>query len=417
MVPKNTIKSYITEYQEFASNISVIEREFDLEEEGNYVFTGCRRSGKTYALFQIIQNRLAKGASIEEMLYINFEDERLLELKTEDLNGILEAYQELFPYKPILFFDEIQNIDGWEKFARRLADTKYQIYITGSNANMLSRDISTTLGGRFFVKEVFPLNFEEYLQFQGISFSEIDFFSPKAIEIKRAFNQYFINGGFPESTRFKNSREYVSNIYKKVLYGDIVARHNIRNDYALELLIKKLAESIGDESSNQRISNLLKASGAKLAVNTLVDYTQYCNDAYLIFKVNNYLSKFAERESRKKYYFIDNGILNLFLSKGKAQLFENFVFSHLLKTQKEDFFYLRDGQEVDFYLESKKTLIQASYTLAHPETRKRELKSISKMRQMVAVEKAIIITYEEEESLEFEGMPIEVLPAWKWALQ
>lgn len=417
MLNKRVVQAYILEYQSFAMTINLVKRKLDLVEGANYVFTGCRRGGKTYALYQIMQSMVANQTPADQILYINFEDERLLELTTEDLNGILEAYYELFPYQPIIFLDEVQNVEGWEKFVRRLADTKYRLYVTGSNAEMLSRDISTTLGGRFFVKEIFPLSFSEYLQFKNISFTEIGLISPRSFELKREFNNYFNEGGFPESLNYTHPREYLSNVYKKVLYGDILARHGIRSEHAFELIIKKLAETVGDETSNQRINNLLKAAGAKLSVNTLVDYIQYCREAYLLFKSTNFLSKFAERESKKKYYFIDNGILGLFLINGNTQLLENFVFTHLLKNRGEEIFYLRSTHEIDFYLPETETAIQVSYSIQHPETRKRELKAIETMQTEAPIRNTVIITYDDEEDLKVGQMDIQVKPAWKWALE
>lgn len=417
MLNKRVIKAYIVEYQRFVTTIDVVKRKLDLIEEANYVFTGCRRAGKTYALYQIIQTMVDGETPADQILYINFEDERLLELTAEDLNGILEAYYELFPHQPVIFLDEVQNIEGWEKFVRRLADTKYKLFVTGSNAEMLSKDISSTLGGRFFVKEVFPLSFSEYLRFKNISFTEIDLISPRSFELKREFNRYFSEGGFPESLRYAFPREYLSNVYKKVLYGDILARHGIRSEHAFELLIKKLAETVGDETSNQRINNLLKAAGARISSNTLADYIQYCRDAYLLFKASNFLTKFAERESKKKYYFIDNGMLGLFLVNGNAQLLENFVFTCLLKNQGENIFYLRSTHEVDFYLPETETIIQVAYSLQHPETRKRELKGIETMQSHAPVKEALIITYDEEEDVKAGQLDVSVKPAWKWALE
>ena len=371
---------------------------------------------KRNALYQLIQQFIAGGTSREEILYINFEDERLLELNTEDLNRILEVYKELYPHKPIIFLDEIHNIEGWEKFVRRLADTQYRVFVTGSNAKMLSRDISTTLGGRFFVKEIFPLNFKEYLTFKGIHVDEQAIYSPRAFEIKREFDQFLSMGGFPESLHYPVPREYLSNIFKKVLYGDIVARHNIRNELILELLIKKLAESVGDECSYQRIHKLLKAAGAKLAQNTLVDYLKYCQDAYMIGKSINHLTKFAERESRKKYYFIDNGLLGLFFTKGKSQLLENFVYTHLLKTREETIYYLRENNEIDFYLAESEIAIQVAFGFEHPETREREINAFFKMKEIASLKKALLITDSEEELIQLNGLEVSVIPAWKWAL-
>ena len=167
---KRVIKSLILEKQNEILNIELIERPLELEETANYVFVGLRRAGKSYLLYQHIQTLIkTKQASIEDILYINFEDERISSVKVEELNLFIESYNEMFDGKPIIFLDEIQNVDGWEKFARRLADSKYRVFITGSNAKMLSKEMHTTLGGRFIAKEVFPFSFSEYLTFNQIT--------------------------------------------------------------------------------------------------------------------------------------------------------------------------------------------------------------------------------------------------------
>lgn len=147
---KNILKTVIADNQVEVPKYKVIPRDFTFEEFGNYVFVGIRRAGKSYLLYQRIQQLLAQGVQWDDMLYINFEDERLTGMKAEDLNLLLEVHLEIYGKKPILFLDEIQNVSGWEKFARRMADTKHRVYITGSNAKMLSQDIQTTLGGALY---------------------------------------------------------------------------------------------------------------------------------------------------------------------------------------------------------------------------------------------------------------------------
>ncbi|MFZ4725152.1 MAG: ATP-binding protein, partial [Paludibacter sp.] len=180
---KDLIKQVIIENHEFINKVELIERELFVENEGNYVFVGSRRAGKTYCMFQIIKNIIKSGTPIERILYINFEDERLLELKLEDLNLIIDCYREMFNSTPIIFLDEIQIIIGWEKFGRRLADTGYRIFVTGSNATMLSKEIATTLGGRFLIKEIFPFTFTEYLRANNVELENNWEFSSQRFEI------------------------------------------------------------------------------------------------------------------------------------------------------------------------------------------------------------------------------------------
>ena len=188
---KELLKQIIVENQEFARKVEFFPRDISFEPSGNYVLTGPRRAGKTFAMFRKIQDLISTGTPPDSILYINFEDERLMEMTASDLNHLLEAYHELFDQTPLLFFDEIQNIDGWEKFARRLADQGHRIFITGSNARMLSREIATTLGGRFIVKEVFPLSFHEYLVANGITPERNWAYSNQRFDIRKQFENYF----------------------------------------------------------------------------------------------------------------------------------------------------------------------------------------------------------------------------------
>lgn len=194
---KEQIKQIIGENQEFVKDITFMERPFTFEDAGNYVFLGIRRAGKSYLMYQRIHQLLKKGHTIEEILYINFEDERFIGLKSAELDDIKLAYEETFPYQPIFFLDEIQVVDGWEKFVRRLVDKKYRVYVTGSNAKMLSSEIATTLGGRFLIQEVYPYSFREFLLSQDIILKTNWLYTPSLRnEVVRTFDAYFIMEDF-----------------------------------------------------------------------------------------------------------------------------------------------------------------------------------------------------------------------------
>jgi predicted AAA+ superfamily ATPase len=413
---KNIIKRCIIENQEFINNTDVRRRNYNLDTEANYVFCGTRRSGKSFLLYQriheIIQQKDKPG-----FVYINFEDERFIEFDYSHFDLILESAFELFNEKPIYFFDEIQNIKGWEKFARRLADTGYRIYITGSNAKMLSREMASTLGGRYMIQEVYPLSFSEFLAFNDIKTKTNFEFSDQRFVIKEQFERYFSIGGFPEHSKYQNPREYLSNVYMKVLYGDLIARNHIQNEHVLRLLIKKLAESVNNETSLNRIKNLIKSTGLKIGNNTITEYLSYLHDAYLIFPLNNFASSFTEREVKKKYYFIDPGILNLFITDQDSKLLENIVFLHLFKKYKDQVYYFKRKTEVDFYIPNEQMLVQVSYSLSDIETKQRELSALSAAMKELNIKQAAIITYDEESRIDTENRTIRVIPIWKWLLR
>jgi uncharacterized protein len=412
-VNKEVLKHIIISNQQFLREIDVESREFTYEPNGNYVIVGPRRVGKTYALYNFIKKTYAP----ENILYINFEDERLIELRVEHLDLIIQSYQELYPQKPILFFDEIQNVAGWEKFARRLADTGYRIYITGSNARLLSKEIATTLGGRFLIKELHPLDFKEYLQFNNFEFvPNFEYLQPSLIELRKQFNTWLNFGGLPETLHYTNKKEYLSNLYQKVFYGDILSRYSIKNDFALKLLVKKIAESVCNETSFNRFKNNIISTGTQVGTNTLIEYFGYLNDSFLVYNIGNFQSKFSERESKRKFYFSDTGILNLFLIDQPQKLLENAVFIILRKFFTEDIYYFQKDFEVDFYIPDRQLLIQVSLTVADYDTRKREITSMKKAMNYLNVQNGLIITLDETDTITEGIFNFEVKPLWKWVL-
>ncbi|MBD1433928.1 ATP-binding protein [Sphingobacterium sp. DN00404] len=418
---KETIKNVLADFREEIPNFDVNPRDFTFEEFGNYVFVGIRRAGKSFLLYQRMQQLLEQGVSADELLYINFEDERLMGMTVQDLNLLLEIHLELYGKKPILFLDEIQNINGWEKFARRLADTKHRVYITGSNAKMLSKDIQTTLGGRYIAVEVYPYSFREFLTANGIDFSQKTLTSTAGkAEILRKFNDYFYFGGFPEGATLAAKRDYLTSVYQKIYLGDIAVRYSVDNTFALRIMIKKLAESVKQPISFNRIGNIVSSTGAKIGTSTVINYIDYAKDAWLITPIQNITDKLVEKETKPKYYFIDNGLLNLFLIDGNTALLENLVAITLLrKLGREDaVFFYHKNVEVDFYIPESETAIQVCYDLdSSPDTFDREVNALVKLTKVLTCQKLLIITRDTEKTLQINDKSIDVIPIWKWLLE
>ena len=415
---KGVIKKIIIERQEEISDISLIERPVFLEDNCNYVFVGLRRAGKSYLIFQHIKDLIKREiATIEDILYINFEDERIVSIKADELNLILECYQELYDKKPLIFLDEIQNIQGWERFARRLSDSKYRVYITGSNAKMLSSEIATTLGGRYIVKEIYPFSFKEYLDYKGIHLSKNWEYSSVKNDVVKLWNNYFYFGGFAETFDLQDKRSWLNSLYLKILLGDIVTRNEIRNTEAIRLLGKKLAESVMQPTTQTRLQNIVSSAGGKVTRNTIVDYLNHMKEAYLIFGISNYTDGFAERETSMKRYYCDNGLLNIFLADPETKLLENIVAITLMKKyEQNELFYYNRNVEVDFFIPHEKLAIQVSYSIMDDATFERETKALVKLSKAFDISKAIIITYDDEREIEVSGIPIKVIPIWKWLL-
>ena len=416
---KETISRIIREGQEYIPEIELYRRPIEFEKLGNYVFVGVRQCGKSYMLYQRIQQLLHEGHDIKEMVYINFDDERLQLMKTEELDLILQAYASMNVGKPMLFFDEIQNIEGWEHFARRLANQKYQVFITGSNAKMLGRDIATTLGGRYWTQNVYPFTFKEYIGSQNITLDPQWEYSPSLkAAVERAFNEYFHFGGFPEVREMIAKRIWLNELYNKIFFSDLVVRNKIRHEATLRLTIRRLAESVKQPIAYNRISNLVKSAGINCQTNTVMDYVGFLRDACLVFSLSNYTSKFSECETIKKHYFVDNGLLNIFLNDGETSLLENLCAIHLYQQYGEGLFYYNKNIEVDFYLPEEHTAIQACYNMSDLQTSEREINALVKLHAFEPLQRAIIITRDDETVIQKDnGLTIEVKPIWKWLLE
>ncbi|MFI3293964.1 MAG: ATP-binding protein [Rikenellaceae bacterium] len=419
-VNKEVLKQVLSDNQNDIPNYEINHRHFIFEEFANYVLVGIRRAGKSYLLYQRMQELLTSGLDWSDMLYINFEDERLIGFQKEDFNLLLEIHLELYNKRPILFLDEIQNIDGWEKFARRLADSKYRAYITGSNAKMLSSDVQTTLGGRYITQEVYPYSFDEFLKANNTDASESAFISTTSrANIFRQFESYFQYGGFPEGATLSAKRDYLTSVYQKIYLGDIAARNRIENTFALRVMFKKIAESIKQPLSFTRIAKIISSTGVKIGTQSVINYVDFAKDAWLLLSVQNIASKIVDKESNPKYYFIDNGILSLLLLDTNTSLLENLVTVTLLRKYGRDnavYFYNKDV-EVDFYIPDEEIAIQVCYDLtADSDTYERETRALVKLQKVLPIRRSIIITKSEERIIEVDGNTIEVLPIYKWLL-
>jgi len=421
---KQIIKVIIGEKQQEIEVLQLLPRGMLFEENTSYVLVGIRRAGKSYTLYQDMQMHIADGRTQkEDILYINFEDERIASIKSEELGLILDAYFELYGRKrPLIYFDEIQNVTGWEKFARRLTESKYRLMITGSNAKMLSQEISTTLGGSFIARDVFPFSFKEYLQYRSISLdSNWEYHPDIRLAVIRNFADYFYNGGFAESFEKVNKREWLTSLYQKILMGDIVERNKIRNPRIFRLLARKLADSVMQPTTLKRLENIVRSTGDTISQTVLKDYLEYMENAYLIFSIPNLVSPLTEQQTILKRYFVDNGILNLFLINGETKLLENIVAIHLNRlyhnTKEETrLFYYNKGVEVDFCIPEEHLAVQVSYNIEDPATYEREVGGITNFLKTYKDYRGVIITWDTERQIEMNGIKIEVVPCWKWLL-
>ena len=387
---------------------------------------GVRRSGKTSLLFNVISDLLQKGVPITSILYVNFEDERL-ELKTEELDLLLQAWQELYPEVLLngcyFFFDEIQNIAGWDKFVRRIYDrgTK-NIFITGSNAQFLSSDIATSLRGRTISYEVFPLSFGEYLTFKGVT-PDLNSSHSLAL-INHHLENYLKHGGFPEVIGYDDAlrNRVLQEYFNVMIYRDLVERYEIKNLPALKFFLKRIISSATKQISVNNIYNELKSSGFKISKNLLYDYLEAAVNIYLAQILRKYSSSLVNRElGERKVYVIDSGLLNALdfkFSDDTGKALEQAVFLELKRREKEIYFF-KDKSECDFIVKKGFDVteaIQVSATLSDAKTRHRELRGLAECCNKFGLRSGLIITLNGAEEFEHHGIAVTIMPLYRWLL-
>lgn len=281
----------------------------------------------------------------------------------------------------------------------------------------------TTLGGRFLQKDIYPFSFREYLDALNIPYGNINLLDTDSrASFFRHYNEYLTNGGMPETVNMNVKREYLSSTYQKIYLNDIATRNGINNMNALRLLVKKIAESVGQPLSYNRLSHILSSFNGKISVPTVQSYVSYAEDAWLLLRLRNITGSLSEKESACKYYFIDNGFLNLFLLNGETSLLENLVALELFRrfghdSEHDTVYFYNSGVEVDFYVPEKEWAIQVSYSLSDIDTRKRETTALEKITKVLPCRRRTIITYDSEESIVDSKGDIDVVPCWKWLLE
>ncbi|MEA3522307.1 MAG: ATP-binding protein [Campylobacterota bacterium] len=387
---------------------------------------GVRRCGKTSILYDTI-NQLSNNIEKTKILFLNFEDERL-ELAVDELDLILQSFSELYPDQNLnecyFFFDEIQNITGWEKFIRRVYDSvSKNIFVTGSNSKLLSSDIATSLRGRTLVFEVYPLSFSEYLSFKNI---EVDLYSSKSLaHIRNAQEVFLKHGSFPE-TLFLD-KQYVNQTLQEyfnvLLYKDLAERYGITNTVALKFFLKRIIASSTKQISINKIYNELKSSGIKIGKNTLYDFLDYVQNIYLALTLHRYDKSLVNKElGEKKIYSIDIGLNNAIefkFSDNIGKSLENALFLELKRNYSEIFYFRDLSSECDFLVNEKNSItqaIQVTYDMSDEDTKRREIKGLVGACKKFNLNTAIIVTFDTEDEIEQDDILIKLIPFYKWII-
>lgn len=392
------------------------------------IITGARRSGKSFIMRQLAKELIQKGVDKNQILIINFEDPRFIELNPEVLQQIYETYLEFLGPKdqPYIFLDEIQEVQKWEKWVRTMHELKKaKIILSGSNAKLLSRELATLLTGRHLDITVFPLSFKEFLDFNSLELKdELDLVSKK-IEIKRLMRNYLEFGSFPEVVIQKEKKEILLAYFEDILNKDLVRRYKIRKSEKLKALIKFY---LANPSSLITFSSLEKS--LKISADTIEKFSNYFETAYLTFFLKRFSFKFKEQEkSPRKIYAIDTGLINTIgfrFSQNLGKLAENVVFLELKRkaflNPFLELYYWKDERhrEVDFLLKEKlriNNILQVCWNIEDEETRKRKIESLIKAMKEFQLNEGLIITEDDEVKEKIKGRLIKFIPLWKWLLE
>jgi predicted AAA+ superfamily ATPase len=399
MILKETLREIVKLQRAELNLIDVgVERELikkiDVDNSHVAIISGIRRCGKSTLLLQIMKN-------LHSFYYFNFEDPRAISFEVTDFEKLDAVYHEEFGESRYYFFDEIQNVQQWERFVRRLHDLGKKVFITGSNASLLSRELGSRLTGRHLMYELFPFTFKEMLHLTG-KMSSIE-----------TFAEYISRGGFPEFLKYNNI-DILHQLFRDVITRDIVARNQIRDRQTMLELAVYLLTNCGKEFSFNRLKNQFQLG----STNTAISYVSYLEDSYLFFTVPKFDFSYArQRTHAKKIYSIDSGIMRAntaSLSSDHGRILENIVFLHLLR-QGNAIYYFKNQFECDFIVKQNNQIRQA-YQVCHQlteENLKRERIGLQKAMELTGVKEGFFLTFDQED--EIDGIPL--IPVWKWCLE
>jgi predicted AAA+ superfamily ATPase len=431
---KDAIREVLREFYQDGLPTGIVHRDVPCYENlsAATVLKGMRRTGKTFVTYERMSSLIASGIAPGRIVHLNFEDDRIKRLRLDELQLINEVHAELYPEhareKCWFFLDELQTVEGWEAYARRLVDSpKVVLCLTGSSSKLLSEEIATAMRGRAVPIEVFPLSFREFIRFNGIleRIPDQGFTALERGILRNAMTRYLAVGGFPavqgmpDSLRIATLQEYV----QAVLFRDVLQRHKVVSVQSLQYTLDYLLHNYARRTSAHTISGVLKNLALPCRREDIADYLSFFKDAYLFHPVSVMSDSLAvKRVNPDKYYVIDTGLVNAVSPKRDAEngwKLENLVFMSLRRGRNKIFYCpLEQNREVDFcvqdMLTGKTSLIQVAWSMVEAETFKRELTALRDARKATGIDDCVIVTWEDEGLLD-DG--IRIVPAWKWCLE
>lgn len=411
---KDILKSVLKE-QSKQSNLKevlrVIPQEL-LDSQEILVISGIRRCGKSVLLQQI------RKRQEQQDYFINFDDERLLNFRVEHFQLLHEVFIEMYGEQHTFYFDEIQNIEGWERFVRRLYDSGNKVFLTGSNATMLSRELGTHLTGRYIRFELYPFSFKEFVAFKEINLpADKIYTTPDRGLIAGLLQEYIVSGGIP--LFLKTSQDlYLKQLYESILYKDILVRNKLTNERELLQLVYYLASNVTKPSTNKSLTTVV---GVKNST-TVHNYIEFIENTYLLFQIARFdYSLKSQLINPKKTYFVDNALvlkLGFSLTENKGRLLENMVFVELKRRGYEIYYHQNKG-ECDFVIRNGYNInqaIQVCYSFENEITKKREIDGLVDALTTYNLMEGLILTTDVEEEITGSNYVIKIVPVWKWLL-
>jgi len=384
------------------------------------VITGHRRAGKSVFLTQIADRFYGK----DDVYYLNFDDERLVSLRCDDVHKVMDVFHQLFGNKRVIFLDEVQNLEGWERFVSRLYNQGYKVYVTGSNAKLLSSELASHLTGRHVDIEIFPFSFREYLTYKGldvdVAIKEKAYYKGEVkAEVSRLLSEYLTVGGFPEVVRSGES-SILRTLFSDVVAKDVVNRYKVKESRTVREIAHYLVSNYAREFSYNRLRNIYSLG----SVHTVKNYVGHLVSTYMIFELSRFSYSVKELHTKvKKVYVVDNGLVNAVGYTGTSDvgwLYENVVFLELRRRGGEIYYYKdKRGREVDFLVwDGRKVVeaIQVCFDVADDRVLRRELRSLSSCLDVLRLKGGLVITSDLEDRRVVNGHTIEFRPLWKWLL-
>ena len=417
----DVLKKILTDSRSVAMSKPCDVREYSFEDGANYILGGVRRCGKSSIMCDRSRILHDRGIAWEQIFYLDFSDECLKDFEAEEFDMLLLTTQTISPGKSYFFLDEINRVEGWEEYVLKFAHTGSLVYVSISDGLPTSPGIQSLLDAGFKFMPIYTYSIREYLLAAKIAFDSSSLANPKIARlVDDSFSEYQSTGGFPYSGSYLRKRDYIEGILQNDIMSGAISHNEIRNPMGFRLILKKMAENIGVEQSNQKLHSQVATAGVVLSRDDFMDYVDYAKSSFMVFSVDNHHAKITPDKSNvPKYFFTDVGLLNLISMQNDMAILKNIVAVQLKRKYGNDLEYYKSGQinvDVDFYVESEGLAIIVTDYFQGLE-RKKGMTSFEVIKSKhPEISKFIVLTKAQEETEETSKIKVQILPALKYLL-